>query len=152
MRSQRRVTGPNPRATRDHQTGFSLVTAVFLLVVLGGLAAAIVTVTGMQQSTLMLDVQGSRAYQAARAGIEWGAFQSLRNGNCGGTVLAFPDTTLAGFSTTVTCTRTPANEAGVIINIDEYIATACNLPPCPNPNPQAGTDYAERQLRIVVGR
>ena len=59
--------------------GIGLVTAIFLLVVLAGLAVAMVGISGAQHSASALDVQGARAYQAARAGIEWGLFQSLRN-------------------------------------------------------------------------
>ena len=55
------------------QYGFSLPAAIFLLVVLALMGAVIVTVTGLQQSSQQLDVLGARAYQAARAGIEWGA-------------------------------------------------------------------------------
>ena len=57
------------------QSGFSLVTAIFLLVILASLGAFIVTVSGLQQTSSALDVQGSRAYQAARSGIEWGTYQ-----------------------------------------------------------------------------
>ncbi len=130
--------------------GFSLVTAIFLLVVLAALGVSIVFVTGLQQNTVALDVLSSRAYQAARAGVEWGAYQSLRNNACGGTTLTFPGTALDGYSTTVTCSRTTANEAGTAINIDEYVATACNQAPCPNPG--AGANYVERQVRVVVGK
>jgi MSHA biogenesis protein MshP len=135
---------------RRKPAGFGLVTAIFLLVVLAGLGAAIVFVGGLQQSTATLDLLGSRAYQAARAGVEWGAFQSLRNGACSGTTLTFAGTALDGFTAAVSCTRTTADEAGVTINIDEYVALACNQPPCPQPSP--GNNYAERQLRLVVGK
>ena len=63
------------------QRGFSIVTAIFLMVVLALLGAFIVSVTGLQQSSQQLDVQGVRAYQAARAGIEWGACQVLDPSN-----------------------------------------------------------------------
>src|SRR3990172_2936053 len=59
------------------QRGLSIVTAIFLMVVLAMLGAFMLSVTGLQQSSSQLDVQGVRAYQAARAGIEWGAWQVL---------------------------------------------------------------------------
>src|SRR3989442_6606212 len=61
----------------ERQTGFSIIAAIFLLVVLAVLGAFIVSVTGMQQSSGQLDVLGVRAYQSARAGMEWGAYQVL---------------------------------------------------------------------------
>ena len=67
-----------PESVKRH-SGFSLVTAIFLLVILASLGAFIVTISGVQQTSSALDMQGSRAYQAARAGIEWGTYQVLIN-------------------------------------------------------------------------
>ena len=60
------------------EAGFSAVTAIVILVILAALGAAIVTITGTRSASAALDVLGTKAYQAARAGIEWGAFQ-IRN-------------------------------------------------------------------------
>lgn len=133
-----------------HQQGFTVLAAVFLLIVLAGLAAFLVNVSVTQQVGAALDIQGTRAYQAARAGAEWGAYQSLRNGSCTGTILTFAGTTLADFSTTVACARTSVDEAGTPVNVDQITATACNQPVCPNNSP--GQNYIERQLVITVGR
>jgi MSHA biogenesis protein MshP len=132
------------------QAGFSIMTAIFLIVILALLGVFIVSVLGLQQSAVSLDILGARAYQAARAGIEWGAFQTLRNDACGGTTLTFAGTSLEGYTTTVTCSRTTANEGGATVNTDQYEATACNQPPCPAAAP--GANYAERRLRVVVSR
>lgn len=56
------------------QRGFSLVSAIFLLVVLAGLGAAMVNFSIAQNQAQALDVMGSRAYQAANAGVEWAAY------------------------------------------------------------------------------
>jgi MSHA biogenesis protein MshP len=56
------------------QRGFSLVSAIFLLVVLAALGAAMVTFSTAQNQGLAMDVMGSRAYQAANAGVEWAAY------------------------------------------------------------------------------
>ena len=55
--------------------GFALVSAIFLLVVLAALGAFIAVVSTTQQIGSALDLQGAKAYQAARAGIEWGSYQ-----------------------------------------------------------------------------
>ncbi|HEY5799151.1 MAG TPA: hypothetical protein VIT92_02970 [Burkholderiaceae bacterium] len=90
------------------QRGFSIVTAVFLLVALAGLAAAIINLGGASRTAAVLDLQGARAYQAARAGIEWGLFQQLRLNTCAAsTNIAMPAGALSGFTATVACTRTP---------------------------------------------
>ena len=99
------------------QKGFSLITAIFLLVVLGGLGAVMMTFFTAQQQSSALDVLGSRAYQAARAGIEWSAFQLLRNGgNCASVTQTLAAGTLAGslseFVVVVTCATTTHPESG----------------------------------------
>ena len=55
--------------------GFALLSAIFILVVLATLGAFILNVSSSQQIGSALDIQGVRAYQAARAGIEWGVHQ-----------------------------------------------------------------------------
>lgn len=59
---------------RKLQQGFSIVSAIFLLVVLAFLGVAMTTFSTTQHQSAALDVMGSRAYQAARAGVEWAAF------------------------------------------------------------------------------
>ncbi|MBU1968365.1 MAG: hypothetical protein KKF18_04000 [Gammaproteobacteria bacterium] len=61
------------------QRGFSLVSAIFLLVVLAGLGAAMVSFSTTQNQGLAMDAMGSRAYQAASAGIEWAAYNVQTN-------------------------------------------------------------------------
>lgn len=95
-------------AVRRRSAGIGIVTAIFLLVVLSGLAAALVALSGTQSQSSALDEQGVRAYQAARSGIEWGVYRHLReNGGCSGAAsFALPATSvLKGFVVTVTCTK-----------------------------------------------
>ena len=52
----------------DRQRGFTVVTAIFLLVVLAALGGFIATISTTQHIGSALDVSGARAYQAARSG------------------------------------------------------------------------------------
>lgn len=61
------------------QQGFSLISAIFLLVVLSVLGAAMVSFSTTQDQGLAMDAMGSRAYQAANAGIEWAAYNIAVN-------------------------------------------------------------------------
>lgn len=93
------------------QRGVGLVTAIFLLVVLAGLGAALLNISTSQQVSSAMDVQGARAYQAARAGTEWGLFQRLRANSCvGAQTFVPPAPTLSAFTVTVRCVlrQTPA--------------------------------------------
>lgn len=151
-------------ATRpDRSGGFALVTAIFLLVVLAALGAYVVTVSGVQHTTSALDVNGARAYQAARAGIEWGAYQAVQN-SAGAYATACRSAstvatmTLGGdlpaFSTTVTCTASSHTEAGKPVVVYRLVTNACNIPAagaCPNATPGSG-GYVERQLEAAVAK
>jgi MSHA biogenesis protein MshP len=149
--------------------GFTTITAIFLIVVLAALGVFIISVTGLQHSTQALDILGVRAYQAARAGIEWSAHQVLDPNNtlnaasCAAPAMpACPGATgpgaLAGslsvFTVTVTCTRTTATEGNRSVWTYELVSTACNQPSagsCPNTGtPAAG--YVERRITAVVAK
>lgn len=138
------------KQTPRRQRGIGLVTAVFLLVVLAGLGVAMVSVFRAQQASSVLDVMGARAYQAARAGAEWGVYrQRIDNACAGSTTFALPaGTTLAGFSVTVNCSQ--VTQAG--INRFRVIATACNQPGAGGcPNAGANTDYVQRVVDVRFG-
>jgi MSHA biogenesis protein MshP len=133
----------------------SLFAAIFLIVVLAALGAFLVTVSGLQHSSSALDIQGARAYQAARAGIEWGAFRALRNDLCvaGSAATSFsPGGSLSDFTVTVDCSGTPYAEAATTGTIYLVIATACNRPGggmCPG---IVGQNYVERELQATMDK
>jgi MSHA biogenesis protein MshP len=116
------------RPRRLRQAGVGLVTAIFLLVVLAGLAVAMVSVYTAQQASANLDLQGARAYQAARAGLEWGLFRQLRTGQAGcigGATFGMPGaTSLSGFTVVVSCTQ--RGLVGGLLQVT-LSATACNI-------------------------
>lgn len=144
------------------QAGAGLVTAIFLLVVLAGLATALVTLTGSQRQSAALDEQGARAYQAARAGIEWALFQRSTDPDnyCAGTdpvvrTFALPEgTALAGIVVTVSCTRIPGPaSANPTLNLDRWNlrAVACTSTPVPGcPNPTTSPDYVARAIEVQL--
>jgi len=63
------------------QRGISLVTAIFVLVVLGALGGYMVSISGSQHYTSLHALQGAKAYHAARSGLEWG-IASLSGDDC----------------------------------------------------------------------
>lgn len=62
-------------SARPWQRGVSVITAIFLLLLMAVLAAAIANMVSTSHVNLAADIGGARAYQAARAGVEWGIFQ-----------------------------------------------------------------------------
>jgi MSHA biogenesis protein MshP len=84
-------------------SGFALIPALFLIVVLGALAVVAIRVgTGQQQAVTMSLLQ-ARALSAAQTGIEWGAYRALSGSCVASTTLTLTEAALNGFSVIVTC-------------------------------------------------
>jgi MSHA biogenesis protein MshP len=143
--------------------GFSLVTGIFLLVVLSALGAFMVIFTGLQQNTVQVDILGVRAYYAARAGINWALYRALDPDNTiapGQAVFpACPTGTintmagsLAPFTVVVACVQTAPDptEGNRTIRVYQITATACNQATCPAPAP--GSGYVERSVVVTVAK
>jgi MSHA biogenesis protein MshP len=133
--------------TRRAESGFVLPTAIFLLVVLAALATYMVSLSRTSHISSALDVQGTRAYLAARAGIEWGAWQLLRNSSC---AAASPPMTLAGtlaaFSVDVSCVPSgPYTDGADTITVYVITSTAKS-------GASGQVDYVERQIRASFSK
>jgi MSHA biogenesis protein MshP len=163
----------NPFLRARPERGFAIVTAIFLLVILAGLGVAMLVFSNSQQSASAADVVGSRAYQAARSGIEWALYRRLNGGCiqtqcqptwCASTTtpqnVALPATTLSPFTVTVICTATVVGNVQrfdpisgqpvqlVVRNIDSYA--------CMQPNAQGfcpgtgGLDNIQRHVQVSI--
>lgn len=110
-----------PRVGALRQRGFSLVAAIFLLVILAMLGAFMVTLSTTQNITSAQDYQGSQAFRAARSGIEWAAARI-----CYGAGVANP-----AYPATTTCPTMPLTDCSAVsatLVIGNYSVTvACTL-------------------------
>lgn len=128
--------------------GFALVAAIVILVILAGLGGFVVSLTTSQNLSLAQDVQSARAYQAARAGIEYGLGRWLSTSpslaaNCptiaSGSAVALPE---LGFSFDLS--GDAATHSGFCI----LIATA--WPTGMSKGTTGSVGYIERQIRVVA--
>jgi len=112
------------RRARGHVLrGFALVPALFLIVVVGLLAVVAVRITTAQQQTVVLGLQQARALAAARAGIDWAAYNAL-HGNCAGGTLNLAAASLAGYTVIVTCAATAYSDGSGSFQAYSITATA----------------------------
>jgi len=130
-----------------------LPAAIFLLVVLGALAAYLSNVTQINLAMNNLELEGERAYWAAQSGAEAGIYEAAVNGACNTQDIAFAGE-LSRFAATVTCVQTNANEGGRPIRIFQITSVACNdplaaSPRCPN-GASSSAEYVERQIGVTV--
>lgn len=108
------------RFASQAQRGFAIVAALFLIVTLAALGAFMVTISNTQHLTSAQDVQGSRAYWAARSGLEWAIAGVSSTSACP----ASPPATINGFTLTITCTPQTYTEASASINIFKLSSVA----------------------------
>lgn len=117
---------------RKPQTGFSLISAVFLLVVIAMLGTFAVTMSTTQHQSQTMDIMGARGYQAALAGVEWAAFNVTQQpvsspaswpGCIAGTTVTAGGN-LAPFAVSVNCSATSAVEGVSTIWVYDVSAVA----------------------------
>jgi MSHA biogenesis protein MshP len=145
---------------RRRRQGFALMMAIFMIVTLAAIAVYLLTISTGQIEAALQDEQGTRAYQAARSGIDWGAFQILRNSGgpfgpaCAGATqtlntlgsLGPPGGTL--FYAEVSCQRVGnETEGGVTVEVFRLTSKGCNRTPCAG---AATPTYVERELQLTV--
>ena len=106
--------------------GFALVPALFLVVVLAALGAAAIRIGNGEQQTVTMAMQQVRALAAARAGIEWGAYQALKpvSSCAASTTLNLSEAALAGFTVVVTCSTAIDNSGPVPRNSFVLVANS----------------------------
>ncbi len=135
----------------NRQRGFTLVTAIFVIVILATLVGYMVSLSGTQRATSLLALQGTRAYEGARSGIEWGVQQAFTTPGtmCSAapgstpTSFALSGPGLTGFRVTVTCDFTTHTEKSTLLSVYHLNSLA-----------EYGTygspDYVSRQLEATV--
>ena len=129
-------------STPGPERGFVLPTAIFLLVVMAALGAFMVQLTSASHAASAQDVQGARALQAARLGIEAGIYAVQRNGNCpGATMNNIPG--LNGFTVVWACSPTSFTENGTSKTLWQITSTASY-------GAVTNADYVERQLMATT--
>jgi MSHA biogenesis protein MshP len=135
--------------------------AIMVLVILAALAAAIVQFGTAQQTTSAQDILSARAWQAAKAGNEWGLYQALKGASC----VTLPGTTLnlsasTGMRVTVTCDSWTYNEGQTcatlpcvtsVVTVYRIDAVACNSSTtCPDATMAVSPNYVERKREVIA--
>lgn len=59
------------KLSHRQESGFTLISAIFLIVVLAALGAYMVTIGGVQRTTITHTILAARVYFGAKSGLEW---------------------------------------------------------------------------------
>ena len=126
------------------ERGFTLIAAIFLLVAVAALVVFMTNIRVVQQTTLVYGVQGARAMQAARSGLEWGIHESIVNGSCAAsTTFTIARPTLDNFSVEVQCGATTHTEGITPITTYQLTSTASS-------GTYGTLDYVQRGIQATV--
>ena len=129
------TTYPNTKK----QSGFAIITAVFLLVILALLGQGMVSLLATSQQSINHEVASAKAYMAARTCLQWGMYQAAFANPAGPYTNTFNDPTSNLFNNTCTTDTIMTNADGLIyydINaVGEFGSTA---------NPE----YSRRELHL----
>ncbi len=128
---------------RHREQGFSLVSAVFLLVVLAGLGVYAVRLNTLEQQTVTAALRGAQAYEAARTGVSWAAYRALNGGVCGSATLTLTEGATAGFRVSVQCTQRTYTEGTALVDVYVFDVRA-------EAGAYGGADYVSRRLQTKV--
>lgn len=127
------------------RNGFSLVTAIFLLVVVASLAAYMVTIGSTQQQTSVLSILGARTLAAAESGVEWGVADVVTDDACFSSPTSFTLSggASSGYAITATCTQTSHTEGTTTFNVFQVSATASR-------GAVGSADFTQRTMRATI--
>jgi MSHA biogenesis protein MshP len=139
------------KQTRFACRGFAAIAAIFLVVGLASLGAFLLTMSNTQQLTSAQDVQGTRAYWSARAGLEWGI--SSING-----AVACPTSptqlTVDNFTVCVSCAAPSYTEGASTVKIFQLTSTARTpqVVACGGTGAVGSVGYIERSVSASIER
>lgn len=129
------------------ERGFALVAALFLMVIVALVVATMGRLSVNQNVASDLALQQARAYQAARAGLEWGIHGVRASGACVSGAVGMAGGNLREFTVSLSCSRRDyTDEAGAALSLFRLEATASNG------TPDRRADYAWRRLNATVAR
>jgi len=131
------------------QQGFSIMSALFIVVILALIGSYIVSVGALTSASGNLVIQGEKAYWAANSGLEWGIYSVAPSGGSGPyncptspTTLTFTQNGLKGFKSVVTCSQSSFTEGGTTYNMFQITSQG--------QFGTSGSDYAFRQLYATI--
>lgn len=118
--------------------GFSLVSAIFVMVVLGLVVAYMLKLGTTTREVSTMSIRGARAHFAAVAGLERGIHAVL-----GGSCVASSAFAVEGFAVSLTCQQTDVTEGSSTYPVYALQATAAAGPP-------GSIDFISRSVDATV--
>ncbi|KQT31610.1 hypothetical protein ASG24_13830 [Methylophilus sp. Leaf414] len=127
--------------------GFMLPMAIFLLVILAALVGYAMRLAMLANLGTIQDVQGAQAYLAARAGVEWAAYQVLTPANMQACPAIPTPFTVNGFNVALTCNHSVEQDKAGTQDIRIYtVQSTASI------GLVGAKDYIERRITMTLSR
>lgn len=125
-------------------SGFALISALFLMVVLAALGGFLINAVAVQHATPALKVQSSRALYAARSGLSWAVSRVRTTGACPtATTFTLSEASLSGFVLSVNCAQSAHPLGAATVPYFQLSVVAQR-------GAFGGTDFVSRRLQAKV--
>ena len=120
------------------QSGVSIVTAIFLVVVLSLMGTGMISLLSTSQQSISQEITSAKAYMAGRSCLQWGMYQAVYTGNTGTHTNTFNGNT-GLFNTKCTTTLTNLTSDGLTFyNITAIADFGISTDP----------EYSQRTMRL----
>ena len=129
------ITHPNIKK----QKGVSIVTAIFLIIVLALMGAGMVSLLSTSQQSISQEITSAKAYMAGRSCLQWGMYQAVYPSTVGTYTNTFTDNTTGLFNTN--CTT-------VISSITNDGLTFFNLNATASYSNNTSPEFSQRVMRL----
>ena len=91
---------------KNQQKGFAIISAIFLIVVLGFLGVSMSRVFTSGQQAINQDITSLQAYFAGRSALQWGMYQAALNAPTGEHTISFSNEGLSDTEALINLTKT----------------------------------------------
>ena len=131
---------------RAKQAGFTLIAAVFLVVVVALIAGYAVSIGSAQQADTSLSLLARRADFAAQSGLEWAIARVINTDACpaNGTSFSPAGTGISSFVVLVNCASTAITEGASSYSVYTVTVTATQ-------GTESREDFARRTVTAQIG-
>ena len=121
------------------QSGVSIVTAIFLVVVLALMGVGMVSLLTTSQQSISQEITSAKAYMAGRSCLQWGMYQAVYTANTGTHTNTFNNNTSGLFNTACSTTLTSITSDGLTFYNINATATFGST---------AAPEFSQRQMRL----
>lgn len=121
------------------QSGVSVITAIFLIVVLALMGAGMVSLLSTSQQSISQEVTSAKTYMAGRSCLQWGMYQAVYSAATGSATTTFTNTS-AGLFNTQCATSIDSITADGLTFFNIHTTARYGAPENP--------EYSQREMRL----